>query len=79
MTNVLILGAGVQVAWHVIDRLLQNNSIHLTLYLRNASRLQHLADGQIKLIEGDMLDIDSFFLWVHSFKHSLYFSWCCFR
>ena len=56
MTNVLILGAGGQVARHVIDRLSQNNSIHLTLYLRNASRLQHLEGGQIELIEGDMLD-----------------------
>ena len=56
MTKVLILGAGGQVAGHVIDRLLQNNSIHLTLYLRNASHLQHLEGGQIKLIEGDILD-----------------------
>ena len=56
MTKVLILGAGGQVARHVIDRLLQNNSIHLTLYLRNASQLQHLEGGQIKLIEGDILD-----------------------
>jgi uncharacterized protein YbjT (DUF2867 family) len=56
MTKVLILGAGGQVARHVIDRLLQNNSIHLTLYLRNASHLQHLEGGQVKLIEGDILD-----------------------
>jgi uncharacterized protein YbjT (DUF2867 family) len=56
MTKVLILGAGGQVARHVIDRLSQNNSIHLTLYLRNASHLQHLEGGQIKLIEGDILD-----------------------
>ncbi|SDP76106.1 NAD(P)H-binding [Mucilaginibacter sp. OK268] len=56
MTKVLILGAGGQVAGHVIDRLLQNNSIHLTLYLRNASHLQHLEGERIKLIEGDILD-----------------------
>ena len=56
MTKVLILGAGGQVARHVIDRLSQNNSIHLTLYLRNASHLQHLEGEQIKLIEGDILD-----------------------
>jgi uncharacterized protein YbjT (DUF2867 family) len=55
MTNVLILGAGGQVARHVIDRLSQNNSIHLTLYLRNASHLQHLEGGQIKVIEADIL------------------------
>jgi uncharacterized protein YbjT (DUF2867 family) len=56
MTNVLILGAGGQVARHVIDRLSQNNTIHLTLYLRNVTHLQHLEGGQIKLIEGDILD-----------------------
>ena len=56
MTKVLILGAGGQVARHVIDRLSQNNSIHLTLYLRNASHLQHLEGEHIKLIEGDILD-----------------------
>ena len=56
MTKVLILGAGGQVARHVIDRLSQNNSIHLTLYLRNVSLLHHLEGGQIKLIEGDILD-----------------------
>ena len=56
MTKVLILGAGGQVARHVIDRLSQNNSIYLTLYLRNALHLQHLEGGQIKLIEGDILD-----------------------
>lgn len=55
MTKVLILGAGGQVARHVIDRLSQNNSIYLTLYLRNASHLQHLDGEQIRLIEGDIL------------------------
>lgn len=58
MTNVLILGAGGQVAGHVIDRLSQNHSIHLTLYLRNASHLQHLEGEHIKLIEGDILDAE---------------------
>jgi uncharacterized protein YbjT (DUF2867 family) len=56
MTKVLILGAGGQVARHVIDRLSQNNSIHLTLYLRDATHLQHLEGEHIKLIEGDILD-----------------------
>jgi len=58
MTNVLILGAGGQVARHVIDRLSPNNSIHLTLYLRDSSRLRHLEGEQIKLIEGDILDVE---------------------
>jgi uncharacterized protein YbjT (DUF2867 family) len=56
MTNVLILAAGGQVARHVIDRLSVNESIDLTLYLRNASRLKDLEADRIKLIEGDILD-----------------------
>ncbi|MDP9075899.1 MAG: NAD(P)H-binding protein [Bacteroidota bacterium] len=56
MTKVLILGAGGQVAGHVIEKLSQNNSIYLTLYLRSTSRLKHLETGRIELVEGDILD-----------------------
>lgn len=56
MTKVLILGAGGQVAGHVIDRLSQNSSIHLTLYLRKTSRLKNLETDRIALVEGDILD-----------------------
>jgi len=58
MTNVLILGAGGQVARHVIDRILANNSIRLTLYLRNSKRLNHLKSDGVTLVEGDILDTD---------------------
>ena len=58
MRNVLILGAGGQVARHVIERISKNNSIKLTLYLRNASRLNNLTSSQFKLIEGDILDTE---------------------
>ncbi|QNF31392.1 NAD(P)H-binding protein (plasmid) [Adhaeribacter swui] len=55
MTNVLILGAGGQVARHVIERVISNDSIHLTLYMRDTSRLNYLEASQINLIEGDLL------------------------
>ncbi|MBB6130828.1 SDR family oxidoreductase [Mucilaginibacter lappiensis] len=56
MTNVLILGAGGQVAGHVIEGLSNNNALHLTLYLRDASRLKKYEGTRIKLVEGDILD-----------------------
>lgn len=56
MSNVLILGAGGQVARHVIDRLIDNEAVNLTLYLRNAGRLEGYGASRTKLIEGDILD-----------------------
>jgi uncharacterized protein YbjT (DUF2867 family) len=56
MTKVLILGAGGQVAGHVIEKLSQNSSIHLTLYLRKTSRLKNFETDRIALVEGDILD-----------------------
>lgn len=56
MSNVLILGAGGQVAGNVIDRLIDNKEVNLTLYLRNAGRLDRFESSRIKLIEGDILD-----------------------
>jgi uncharacterized protein YbjT (DUF2867 family) len=57
--NVLILGAGGQVATHVIKKLSGDSRIQLTLYLRNADRLKHLQSGKVKLVEGDILDTDT--------------------
>jgi len=56
MTNLLILGAGGQVAGHVIERLKNNDNVHLTLYLRNAARLKHAEGEHSKVVEGDLLD-----------------------
>lgn len=56
MRNVLILGAGGKVARHVIDRLIDNEAVNLTLYLRNIGRLEGYGSSRTKLIEGDILD-----------------------
>jgi uncharacterized protein YbjT (DUF2867 family) len=58
LTNVLILGAGGQVAAHVIKKLSGDSQIHLTLYLRNAKRLKHLQSDKVKLVDGDIMDIE---------------------
>ncbi len=59
ITNVLILGAGGQVATHVIKKLSGDSQIQLTLYLRNAQRIKHLQSDKVKLVEGDITDTDT--------------------
>ncbi len=56
MKNVLILGAYGQIARIVEERLLQEQpDTHLTLYLRNSSRLDYLADNpRVTIVDGDI-------------------------
>lgn len=56
MKKVLILGANGQIAKHVIDFLLKEPEIHLTLFLRNSQRLNHIKSNQVRIVEGDVLD-----------------------
>jgi len=54
--NILILGANGQIAQHAIQLYLNDTDAHLTLYLRNAGRLAHLASNRVDVIEGNVLD-----------------------
>ena len=56
MKKVLSLGANGQIAKHVIDFLLNEPDIHLTLFLRNSRRLNHLKSERTTIVEGDVLD-----------------------
>lgn len=56
MKKVLILGANGQIAKHVIDLLLKEPDIHLTLFLRNSGRLNHLKSEKTRIVDGDVLD-----------------------
>ncbi|WP_295671916.1 NAD(P)H-binding protein [uncultured Mucilaginibacter sp.] len=56
MKNVIILGAGGNIAKHVIDILVQNEDIGLTLYLRNARRLRNNNIAACRIVEGDVLN-----------------------
>lgn len=56
LTNVLILGAHGQIARLVRQRLLNETSDHLTLYLRNASRIKNVNFGREAVIDGDVND-----------------------
>ncbi|WP_395320302.1 SDR family oxidoreductase [Fructilactobacillus frigidiflavus] len=56
MKNVLILGAHGQIAQLVRNRLLAETDVHLTLYLRNAKRINDLNQARETLIDGDVND-----------------------
>jgi uncharacterized protein YbjT (DUF2867 family) len=58
MKNVIILGAGGNIAEHVIDILVKKKEINLTLFLRNKNRLRNKDISQCSFIEGDVLNID---------------------
>jgi uncharacterized protein YbjT (DUF2867 family) len=56
MTNVLILGAGGQIAHWVIRMLANDKATKLTLFLRNAKKLGVRAPKHSRIVEGDVLD-----------------------
>jgi uncharacterized protein YbjT (DUF2867 family) len=58
MKNVIILGAGGNIAKHVIDILVKKDEINLTLFLRDKSRLRNKDVSKCRIIEGDVLDYD---------------------
>ncbi|GAB1717610.1 MAG: NAD-dependent dehydratase [Nitrobacter sp.] len=55
MTKVLVLGAGGQIARHVVSMLESDADVHLTLFVRNPSQLTHMP-ADAKLVQGDVLD-----------------------
>lgn len=58
MKNVIILGAGGQIARRVIDILVKRDDINLTLFLRDKSRLRGKDISTSRIVEGDVLNFD---------------------
>ena len=56
MKHVVILGAGGNIAEQVIGILAKEGDIHLTLFLRNKSRLRNSEGSLCRIIEGDVLN-----------------------
>lgn len=57
MTNILILGAHGQIARVATGLFLQRTDVRLTLYLRNAKRLNLSGHtDRVRVVEGDVLD-----------------------
>ncbi len=54
MTKVLLLGAGGQIAHHVIDALASDRDIEMTLFLRKAGRIAN-PPANARIVEGDVL------------------------
>ena len=54
--KVIILGASGNIAKHVIDILIKEDHIHLTLFLRSTKRLKNKDVSSARIIEGDVLN-----------------------
>ncbi|RKH30510.1 NAD-dependent epimerase/dehydratase family protein [Corallococcus praedator] len=59
MSNVLILGANGGIARHATDLFLKETQARLTLCLRNAARLKNTHPERMRIIECDVLDLES--------------------
>jgi uncharacterized protein YbjT (DUF2867 family) len=59
MPDVLILGANGGIARQALDLFLNETDANLTLYLRDAGRLRHLASDRVRVVEGDVRDADT--------------------
>jgi saccharopine dehydrogenase-like NADP-dependent oxidoreductase len=55
MKNVIILGASGNIAKQVIDLLVKQDDFHLTLFLRNKSRLSSEDVTQCRIVEGSVI------------------------
>jgi uncharacterized protein YbjT (DUF2867 family) len=55
---VLILGANGGIARLAIDLFLKETDVRLTLYLRHSYRLRNMESNRVRVIEGDVLDIE---------------------
>lgn len=58
MSKVLILGANGGIARHAIDLFLNETDAQLTLYLRNSGRLRNKESNRVRVVEGDVMDIE---------------------
>ncbi len=56
MANILVLGANGQLARNTTPFFLKHPDVHLTLYLRQASRLRNPDSSRVTIVEGDALN-----------------------
>jgi uncharacterized protein YbjT (DUF2867 family) len=58
LSNILILGANGSIARHAIDLFLKETDVNLALYLRNARRLKNVDPDRVRVIEGDVNEVE---------------------
>lgn len=56
MKNAIIIGASGSLAQIVIEELQKQSDVHLTLFLRNKSRLRNRSLANATIVEGDAMD-----------------------
>jgi len=58
MKNAIIIGASGGLAAYVIEALLKQRDVHLTLFLRNKNRLNNRNITNATIVEGDVMDYE---------------------
>jgi uncharacterized protein YbjT (DUF2867 family) len=58
MKNVILIGANGSTAREIIPRLLEQEEVRLTLFLRRANRLQDFKSSRVNILDGDANNID---------------------
>lgn len=53
MKNVILIGANGSTSKEIIPRLLEQDDVKLTLFLRRASRMQSMQSNRVNVVEGD--------------------------
>jgi uncharacterized protein YbjT (DUF2867 family) len=56
MKKVIIIGASGSIAGYVIEELLKQPDVQLTLFLRNKNRLENRKLSNVTIVEGDVMD-----------------------
>ena len=58
MSRIIILGANGQLARHTTQVLLRDSDASMTLFLRKSQRLRNPDASRVKIVDGDVLDLD---------------------
>ena len=57
MKNVILIGANSRTSKEVIPRLLEQDDVKLTLFLRHAGRMQDMRSDRVNVVDGDATDL----------------------
>lgn len=57
MKNVILIGANGSTSKEIIPRLLEQEDVQLTLFLRRASRMQNMQGDRVNVVDGDATDL----------------------
>ena len=58
MKNIILIGANGSTSQQITPRVMEQHDVKLTLFLRHASRLQHLQSERVDVVEGDANSVE---------------------